>query len=43
MSIAGWVTMVLICGIVWGGFAFLLTLALKAEARKSDAESASAE
>ena len=36
MSTAGLITMLTICGVVWGGFALLLTRALEAEARKSN-------
>jgi hypothetical protein len=35
MSTTAVVTMVLICGVVWGGFALLLTRALRHEGRKT--------
>ena len=43
MTTTAWVTMVLICGLVWGGFGLLLTRALRSEGRKiSDGEGRSA-
>jgi hypothetical protein len=37
-----WGTLVLICGLVWGGFAALLARALVAESRKERAPEADA-
>jgi LPS O-antigen subunit length determinant protein (WzzB/FepE family) len=37
MSVAAIVTMVLICGFVWGGFAALLTFAIRREREKLEA------
>ena len=37
MPTATWITMVLICGFVWGGFAMVLTKAIRSEAGKTDA------
>ena len=34
MSAATWITLVVICGFVWGGFAVALSKAVKSEARK---------
>lgn len=31
MTTTAWITMIVICGIVWGGFGFLLTRALRSE------------
>lgn len=36
MNTAAVVTMVVICGLVWGGFGFLLTRALRSEKRQRD-------
>ena len=36
MQTSSWVTMLVIMAIVWGGFAFLLTLALRKERVKQD-------
>jgi len=37
MTTASWITMILIVGFVWGGFAVLLTKALRKEShRRSD-------
>jgi hypothetical protein len=37
MTTASWITMILILGFVWGGFALLLTKALRKEAgRRGD-------
>ena len=37
MSAATWITMIVICGFVWGGFAIALSKAVKGEsARPSD-------
>jgi hypothetical protein len=42
MTALGWATMVAICGIVWGGFGWLLRRAIRAERRKcSQGESGS--
>lgn len=39
MSTTAIVTMIVICGVVWGGFALLLTRAMRDESRKrSDSE-----
>ncbi len=38
MNATAVVMMVLICGLVWGGFVFLLTRALQSEGRKSRAD-----
>ncbi len=35
MSTTAIVTMVVICGVVWGGFAVLLVRAVRSEGRKS--------
>jgi hypothetical protein len=37
MSAAGWITMIVIMGFVWGGFAMILATALRKEAGKNDA------
>jgi hypothetical protein len=34
MSIAGWITMVIVLGVAWGGFALMLTLAIRRESDK---------
>ncbi|CAN5658034.1 hypothetical protein BH23GEM3_BH23GEM3_17660 [soil metagenome] len=34
MSTAGWITMIVILSFVWGGFALLLSFALRKESRK---------
>jgi LPS O-antigen subunit length determinant protein (WzzB/FepE family) len=34
MTTASWITMILIVGFVWGGFAVLLTKALRKESRR---------
>jgi hypothetical protein len=34
MPLTGWITMVVIMGFVWGGFALLLVTALRKEAGK---------
>ena len=34
METSSWITMVVIMGIVWGGFGFLLVKALRKEAKK---------
>jgi hypothetical protein len=34
MQASTWITMIVIMGIVWGGFAFLLATALRKEGRK---------
>ncbi len=31
---AAWITFIIVCGIVWGGLAFLLTTAIKKEKNK---------
>ena len=36
MTVASWITLIVVAGIVWGGFAFLLSLALRREAAKQD-------
>jgi hypothetical protein len=36
METATWITMLLITGFVWGGFAFILATALRKEAGKRD-------
>jgi hypothetical protein len=36
MTVATWVTMIVIVSIVWGGFAFALTTALRKESEKGD-------
>ena len=36
MSTAGWITMIVILGIVWGGFATILATALRKESHKND-------
>lgn len=36
MQTSGWITMIVIMGIVWGGFAVLLATALRKESRKED-------
>ena len=35
MTIAAWLTMLVVCGFVWGGFGTLLLIALKKERRKA--------
>ncbi len=39
MPAATWVTMALICGFVWGGFAIVLTKAIRSEASKAGSNS----
>lgn len=34
MTVLSWITFAVIAGIVWGGFALLLTLALRKESKK---------
>lgn len=34
MTTATWVTMILICGFVWGGFVFAVRKAFRAESEK---------
>lgn len=34
MTIAGWITLVLVLGFVWGGFALAILTAVRSEARK---------
>ena len=34
MTAAGWITMVMVLGVAWGGFAFTLGLAIRSESRK---------
>jgi len=41
MPTATWVTMVLICGFVWGGFAFVLSKAIRSESAKAGPSSTS--
>jgi hypothetical protein len=36
MTTASWVTMILITGFVWGGFAVLAVTALRKESRRRD-------
>ena len=36
MTAATWITMLLVCGFVWGGFAWVLRLAIRKEAEKAD-------
>lgn len=36
MTSATWITLIAICGFVWGGFALALRLALRKEAGKPD-------
>jgi hypothetical protein len=38
METSTWITMILILGLVWGGFGFLLVKALRKESAKRDAE-----
>jgi len=40
MPLSGWITMLAIMAIVWGGFGALLTLALRKEAAKGSDDSA---
>lgn len=40
MTTLGLVTMIGVCGFVWGGFALLLTRALRSERRSSGRDSA---
>ena len=37
MTTATWVTMIAICGFVWGGFVFVVSKAFRAESGKQDA------
>lgn len=37
MQPSTWITMIAVLGIVWGGFVFLLVLALRRESRKDAA------
>ena len=34
MTAAGWITMVIVLGVAWGGFALTLVLAMRREAEK---------
>jgi hypothetical protein len=34
MTASGWITMVLVLGVAWGGFAWTLWLAIRSESRK---------
>ena len=36
MTTTAWLTMIVICGIVWGGFGLLLTRALRSEGQKGE-------
>ena len=36
MTIAGWITMIFVMGIVWGGLAILLPYALRMERKKGE-------
>ncbi len=36
MTTATWVTLIVICGFVWGGFALAVMTAFKAESEKTD-------
>ena len=36
MTLASWITLIVITGTVWGGFLFLLAKALRKEAGKED-------
>ena len=36
MTLTSWLTFIVVAGIVWGGFIFLLSLALRKEAGKED-------
>lgn len=36
MTAATWITMLLVMGFVWGGFAFVLRKAIRKEAEKGD-------
>jgi hypothetical protein len=36
MTTATWVTLILICGFVWGGFAIAVTTAFRKESEKAD-------
>jgi hypothetical protein len=36
MTMSSWLTLLVVAGFVWGGFLFLLTLALRSEAGKGD-------
>lgn len=38
MTIAGWITMIFVTGIVWGGLAILLPYAIGKERKKGDHE-----
>ena len=40
MQTSSWITMIVIMGIVWGGFAMLLTTAFRAESGKQHDEDA---
>lgn len=35
MTIATWITMILVLGFVWGGFALVLSSAVRKESRKT--------
>ncbi len=41
MTSLGWITMVVICGFVWGGFGWFITWAIGAERRKSRGDGSS--
>ncbi len=34
MTAAGWITMVVVLGVAWGGFAFTIWLAIRRESEK---------
>jgi hypothetical protein len=36
MTTATWVTLILICGFVWGGFVIAVTTAFRKESEKAD-------
>lgn len=36
MTIATWITMILVVGFVWGGFSLVLVAAVRKESRKID-------
>lgn len=43
MTPMAWMTMILICGLVWGGFLGLLVFAIRSEGKKQDPGSPPAE
>lgn len=41
MTVTAWLTAIVICGFVWGGFVFLLAKAVRAERGKAESDRSS--